>query len=154
VPSRVPPLLRHCTFTIAAYIVAVDCDSAAARGCTGGGDDVNEWARPETSAAGFHFVPSTPEACRHPAKSAQADGGLRRYCKVEPPSPSIPRDRSKISTTREKGPGSSGAPGSCAFRPDDASICRHKLIPTDPGRDDFRGDHVVHRPEDFDDLVA
>jgi hypothetical protein len=39
-----------------AYIQAVGRDSAAIRGCTGGGKSANEWARPEKSAAGFHFT--------------------------------------------------------------------------------------------------
>jgi hypothetical protein len=58
-------------------------------------------------------VVGTPDKC-----VAAPQPAIRVYSNVEPASPKIPRpgDRSRMSTTRAKGPGSNGAPGLWALR--------------------------------------
>src|SRR5262245_63879407 len=94
---------------IGAYMGAVDRDSAADRGCTGGAmARAAQVGPPGEIRGGFSFSRRGP-ARRHRLRP-------RCYVNVEPASPNSPRERSRMSTTWANGPGASGPPGLWAVR--------------------------------------
>ena len=102
----------------------IDRDSTAARGCTGGRDGANEWARPEKSAAGFHFVVTGPKVTSHPtgrpARRGRVGHGNGRRLRATPkssrPRPAFRATAPGYRRPAQKVPAPAGAPGSWAFR--------------------------------------
>jgi hypothetical protein len=77
----------------------------------------------------------------------------RVYAKVDPDSPSKPPscNRSRMPTTWAKGPGSSGGPGSCAFR---SFAARDQFIFADSSSDDLRHYGVINWANDRNNIIT